>query len=296
MGAVDRLIRRLGYVRLGDYGLALSPDDRVVALRDGSVVGRRTHDADVDDFVMPVLAPAPLVTAKPAKPTTTTTARPAPAPAPVPAAKPVLAAKPAPAPKPAPATKPEVVEEDDWEWTIAIARARAAAEEIADAVPPELAPRRARAERQVVVEAPRAVVAAPRVVAMPAPLPPIDGTPPPTLAPRLPAAPIPLFATVPSTDRMPAVSWEDSKPISIAPKPAPAPHAPARIGRANSPATIIPVPKLPRASTHAPVLPRAARGTARIGDDTKRYAAAPPPKDDTRPDVQLPPRRQVRRW
>src|SRR5262245_66292009 len=99
MGAMTWWIRRRGFVRLDDYGLRLTFEDRVESVRDGKVVGWR--DGDVVELV-----PAP----KPAV---------------------VLAQKPTPAPPVAP---DPVVEEDDWEWEIAMARARAAAEEIEQSV------------------------------------------------------------------------------------------------------------------------------------------------------------------
>jgi hypothetical protein len=135
MGAFKSLLGRWGYAKLDDYGLVLSPEDRVIATRstildDGAgtpVVGWRDGD----------LAAAELGRWGEAK---TQLQAPAPkAPAPPPA--PVIRATPPPAPKPMRATPPppppKVETEDEWEWEIAMARARAAAEEVSVATPPE---------------------------------------------------------------------------------------------------------------------------------------------------------------
>src|SRR5690242_7906296 len=100
MGAVQNLLERLGFVRLRDYGLHLTPDRRIVSNRavldDG--YGTRIVGYTDDDLAAMELVPwgSP------------------------PAPKPVVKALPAPPPAPP--------EEEDWEWQIA--RARATAEDV----------------------------------------------------------------------------------------------------------------------------------------------------------------------
>jgi len=137
MGAFKSLLGRWGYAKLDDYGLVLSPEDRVVATRstildDGAgtpIVGWRDGD----------LAAAELGRWGEAK---AQPQAPAPTPPPPPmVAPPVVRAAPPPAPRPKRATPPpppppKTETEDEWEWEIAMARARAAAEEVSAATPP----------------------------------------------------------------------------------------------------------------------------------------------------------------
>lgn len=110
MGAIHNLLRRLGFVKLDHYGLRLTPDDRVYSSRPvlddgfgGRVVGWRD-----DDFAAMQLAPygAPKAAIAP--------------PLPVPPTRVVIP------PRPVTVAPEPVVEDDDWEWKIALARARAA--------------------------------------------------------------------------------------------------------------------------------------------------------------------------
>jgi len=137
MGAFKSLLRRWGYTKLDDYGLVLSPEDRVVAVRstildDGAgtpIVGWRAGDLATAELgrwgeakAQPQ-APAPKLPAPPPPPVVKA--------APPPAPKAVRATPP---PPPAPPAKVET--EEEWEWEIAMARARAAAEEVSVATPP----------------------------------------------------------------------------------------------------------------------------------------------------------------
>ncbi|CAN5892392.1 hypothetical protein BH11MYX2_BH11MYX2_24390 [soil metagenome] len=150
------MLGRLGVLRLREYGLVLTPEDRVLSIRPttlddglgGRIVGWRDNDlapAELQTYG------APRVPAKrPQFPSAAYLIVPQPAPvapaqgiptfAPGPVAAPIQPAAPAipvaaatriarPAVvTPPPVAAAPVVEEDDWEWTIAIARARAAAE------------------------------------------------------------------------------------------------------------------------------------------------------------------------
>ena len=142
---IHTLLERMGFVRLRDFGLLLTPDRRVVTTRpvldDGfgaTVVGWEGNDLAMMEL--------------PAKPPTAAAVSMAAAPAPAPMVTPTLPARlaaaappgfipvtPTPTPAPVPialaptlpapvvtATPPEVDDgEDEWEWEIAMARVRA---------------------------------------------------------------------------------------------------------------------------------------------------------------------------
>jgi hypothetical protein len=270
MAVFQHLLERWGFVKLGRYGLVLTPDDRVlstraVALDDGSggrIVGWRD-----DDLAMAELAPWPeggpaharaqVHVQFPARPAAIPPVRVAllPTPAIPPPSGPAPVAGPAASGAGMPvAVAPEAgVDEDDWEWTIALARARAEAEE---PPAPEVQP--------------------PPVQAAKAEAPPMNA--PPMNAP--PADPAPRGR---KTRQLPAA--QEFEPAAGT---APA----ARL----APATVIPVPTLPsifdagRAARFEPVvrtgaqsMPPAspswfAKGTAAIGADTEEIAAM---TDDT---------------
>jgi len=150
-------------------------------------------------------------------------------------------------------------DEDEWEWEIALARARVAAQE--DETPPARPSRRSRQ----------------------------NTVPPPIIVPTLaqPAAPKFVEAkTLPLPTVAASPDWDDKteqEPQLAIPRPGrfpkatPSPEAhlarrpPAqRYPRAASPATVIPIPKLPRVTGQhlAPVIkPRA----------TRQMVVAPPP-------------------
>lgn len=160
MAVFRKLLGRWGFVKLDRYGLVRTPDDRILSTRPaalddgggGRIVGWRD-----DDLAMAELTPwgAERSAHAPAQPHVQIPATKALAP-PTGLVTPVAVA-----PEPA-------VEEDDWEWTIALARARAAAEE------PQAPP----AQAQPVQSAP--------IVSTPTP--PADSAP----LPRKPATVIPV--------------------------------------------------------------------------------------------------------
>ncbi len=278
MGALDKFLRRFGFVRLDQYGLVHTADDRIVSTRptvldDGlgtKIVGWRDGDLaamELEPWLpagvaapkkpvapKPLPAPAP-VAARPlpgVAPVPAAAPAPAPviaaAPAPVPAPKPVVVAAPAPAAAPAPppqVAQEPIVEEDDWEWEIAVARARAEA-----------------------ADAERTAVAAPQ----------------PELLASL-AKPEPE-------------SWDEPapRPVTRAPKvtrqPLAAAPAPARVQPSGR--TIIPVPSLPVAADPRSVRPvvaprRMPRATGRVEDTIQTHAAPPANEDRTSTQVTLPP-------
>ena len=154
---IDRLMGRLGFVRLGRYGLLMSPEDRILSLRPaiddgmgGRIVGWRDTDlvsaelhpwqATIPSLVQTPAAPPayPMFPAYAAAPALAVRAPVAPPPLPPRAAamiSPVVAPRAAEPPKAPKAPEPPEPPEEDWEWTLAVARARAAAD--APAVPAE---------------------------------------------------------------------------------------------------------------------------------------------------------------
>src|SRR5688572_9416848 len=113
----DKLLERLGFVRLREFGLHMTENRRTVTTRKviddgfGAVIVGYANT----DLASLELAPPPLPHVKPV-----TVAPPPPAPVLFTITKP----EPAPAALPPPAPAP-IIEEDDWEWEIAAARARA---------------------------------------------------------------------------------------------------------------------------------------------------------------------------
>ncbi len=195
--AISGLLRRMGFVKLDDFGLILTPEGRVLSTRThvlddgfgGKIVGWRETDLAATELQRwePALPPtrrigrakvitkhpplpglAPITIASPTVPTVTPVATSAfTAPTSSPSVRPISAPAPSPVAVPAaqmsPKVDPEPVEEEDeWEWEIAMARARAAAEwaEEAATAAPALATRPvARSKRAT---SPIAIVAEPR--------------------------------------------------------------------------------------------------------------------------------------
>ena len=306
MGAIHRLLERMGFVKLDRYGLLLTPDGRILSSRpavlDDGLGGRIVGWLDGDLAAMELqkweparpapkqatasrvaVAFAPTVPqpVRPPMPPAAKVVAPAASVAPVraeprlpgvaPVAAPVVAPVPAPvvaATVPAPVAAAEEPGEDDWEWTVAMAKARAAAEEAETAA------------------------AAPKFVA-----------PPPVAAPK------PAFVPAKTAPMAKVAAPKQTAPMAAVPEPPvlPEPEAEedweALIAKASAaPKTIIPVPTLPRASSAAIVRPaitpvarpamaplrRVPRATNRI-EDTVRTTAAPANDDKTSPGIALPP-------
>ena len=268
MGALDKFLRRFGFVRLDLYGLVHTPDDRIVSTRPtvlddglgGKIVGWRDGDLaamELEPWVAmggaapkkPQQLPKPLPL--PPKPVA---AKPLPGLAPVVAAPPPVVAAPPPviAPPPVVAAPPVVqvapepkVEEDEWEWEIAVARARAeAADAEAAAAPTKIEP----------------------------------------------------AATFPAPPQLQHEDWDERpKPVTRAPvAAAPRPAQPIRAQPSGK--TIIPVPSLPVAADPRSVRPvvtpsprRMPRATGRVEDTIRTHAAPPANEDRTSTQVTLPP-------
>lgn len=283
MSPIDSLMTRLGYVKLGRYGLALTPQGRIIStqpsiLDDGSggrIVGWQRGDlAEMELATLPVgkapAAPPPIpvapvrtfahtvpVAVVPA-PRAVTPVVVAPTPAPVQVAKLALAGIAqfsAPMMPPSPQQSDDVAgeaDDDDWDWQMAVARARAAADEVEAAV--------------IAKPAPRAIAVTPP----PAPLTAPTGT-------RVSPPPMPVRAP-----KMVAPVIRDSSMV-----PSRAPAKPA------APANVVPLRQASTApsSKPAPLPPRrAARGTGQVSDDpaTAKVAIAPAPARSASPSRPMP--------
>jgi hypothetical protein len=252
----EDLLRRLGFVKLGRYGLTLTADDRVVSRRpavldDGA--GQRVVGWRDDDLAMAELAPwhPALDGAHPAARRAQFSATKPPRlpggaaprggagragaqPGSRPASAPAQVVAPVPATAMPVAVAPEaVVDEDDWEWSIALARARVAADEATAPLVP-LQP-------------------------MPAPL-----APPALFAQSTPASPLGPRAKSPSAPT----------PVTVIPVPRlPSIRDAERAGRFE------PVVRTTIGPAPAPPPGRLAKGTAPIGSDTEETPAVM--SDDT---------------
>lgn len=325
MPAIDRLMKRLGYVKLSSYGLVLTPEGRVLSMRPatlddglgGRIVGWEEGDLAAMELEKweparpaPRSAVATRVAVTPRPPAIPTLTRP-PIPtmvvretalpasvAQVPTIRPapVVAAKVAPEP---------VVEEDDWEWTIAIARARAAADEaeLAAAAPPPAPPKFIAAKTLPIAKVAEHKPDPIKADAWPKtePLGELDYndyTSPMNEVVRVarlantPRVVLPAKATPPKAMHVVV-------PVVTAPVPAQAREYP----RAKSPVTVIPIPKLPTLANPNPrglapvvsvpsivpsIVPprRIAKGT---GPYLPKTASAETTSDDTVPGMVLPP-------
>jgi hypothetical protein len=263
---INKVLERLGFVRLRDFGLLLTPDRRVLTTRsilDDGFGGRVVGWADGDLATMeltPWGVDAPREPVTPPKPIPMM-AKPVPAPskpAPVPVAapsKPIAVAPvavPAPpkpiavatAEPPAPAAEPE----DEWEWEIAVARARA--EE---------------------VDPPRPVAAAPKPAA-----------PPPKKIPHTTAQ---WLTKEPLTNN----HWKDD--TAIRPMARLARISEQQLAAGAQPRTIIPVPTLPAAvdprlvRPHDDVTRELAPAPRRFPRSTNQRIAATANDDYTSPTV-----------
>jgi hypothetical protein len=287
MGAIHRLLERLGLVKLDRYGLLLTPDGRIMASRpailDDGLGGRIVGWLDEDLAAMelekweraqPARKPASVArVAPPVAPMTAPARPPVPqAPMVAPAGKlPGIATAPvaapvAPAMVPAPRPPPEPPEDEDWEWTIAMARARAAADDTEQAV------------------------AAPKFVA------PVMTPVPKFVAPVMTPAPLPKVLLA-KTEQSPFEAKTVPAAIPVAELMAQAEEPDewdSLLANARTPKTIIPVPQMPRIDPSR-VRPAAAKSTEplrRVPRSTHRtlpgHAVSPANDDRTKPSITLP--------
>jgi hypothetical protein len=326
--AISTLLQRMGFVKLEDFGLVLTPDGRILSVRPtvlddglgGKIVGWQEGDLAAMELgqwepAMPArkastTSPPRLPRAKPPTAPPVAMARALPgmtAPrmaAPVAVAQAVGAIAPrmaAPTPLPL-ETHPiarvddraEVGEDDEWEWEIAVARARAAAEWAEEAISLAAPAPKKRAT------SPIAIVAEPKRI---------------------------TTESFPKTEPL-LEAWENTsshEPVRVLPRtksltPAKpiviviAPRAPLQR------ATVIPVPAMPQVADPRSITPVRSRPTAEsvmsaprrfpratpattpdaygahVGEDTQvNHSAAPANDDQTRPGLLLPSASNTRR-
>lgn len=225
MPLIHRLLQRWGFVKLGRYGLVRTPDGRILTTRpkildDGSG-GRIVGWEDGDPATTELAAWRPV----------------SPGPAPV------VSVASAGRPGASAAVMTAVVagdvelDEDDWEWTIALAKARAATE-----------------AAETIALIPGAFVTPPAAAPMPA-------APPPPSEPAVPAATLPVAPAAACSVAPPVKPAAPAQPLPSPAKAAP----PAR----SVPSTVIPVPALPVIDTslHA----------GRMAPVVRSHASKPPP-------------------
>lgn len=290
MGAMERLLRKLGYVKLDKYGLYLTPDGRVV-----STDGKPVEATDPGGYEVGAAARV----AKPTGPITfpgrTAVAAPTES-APVPVSQPIL--QPVQSPPdfvpslarveaaavvtqpPAPA-EPVTDDEDEWEWQMAMARARAAADEVEAAATAAPAPVAARPRTPTPTPAPAPV----RTLAPATPPPPREWV-------RPDATPIRAQAETPSAPIARPAAAAPSAPIArtpsapIARPAAAAPSAPiartpsAPIARPAPAAPSAPIARSPSGAVRTPIT--SDRGATASGTTQVRPAPTRPNDEVTR--------------
>ena len=231
MAVIDQILARAGYVKLSDYGLALTPEGRIVSLNppvpsdgfDQRIVGWRPFDPPMGAAPIAPIAPRPVAVA---------------------------------------ARADDADDDEEWEWQLALARAKAAADEAERAVPvrplvrttPPLPPSRVTVARSIAP--PPARVAAPIRPIAPAPAPA-----PRTLVPPFVRAPV---ATPSSAPRPPSMIPPPApRAASLHPRPPSARSveaAPRRLARGTGPVRRTAVPAMRPGATLRPAL--------EIGDET----------------------------
>lgn len=312
MPAIQTLMKRLGFVKLSQYGLVLTPEGRIMSLRPailddglgGKIVGWPDND----------LAAMELQQWEPARPAareavaTRVAVPPPPLPLPRPAPAPVAPAPVVVAPAVA---QPEQTDEDEWEWEIALARARVAAEEAEAAA----ASVRTRARLDTIPPPP---TSQPRLAVVR--IPPRARTEPITTLDfedqTTPSSELVQVARIAERPAVPAERPAQAAPIGVR-KPAPTPALPVatippkaepaarvQVRPGTAPPTVIPIPKLPSvkdrqaqiqpvisAAPTRPTRTRFAKGTGPVPGPalrtTTHVGVAPPPPvrpaEDTSP-------------
>jgi len=243
MSAIQGLLQRWGFVQLRRYGLQLTSDGRILSTRNAVLddgTGARIVGWQDSDVSIWKLSAAPAMGSAVATPARAASSEVQPAPVAPPAPTPP-ARTPSARVIPAGVAGEPVVDEDDWEWTIALARARVAVEETEAARPPVVASR----------PEPRLESSCPG----PARQEPAAAPPPerPTLRSSA-TADLAASGDWRKSDEMDAIdtalgatAYEDyrvsTRPVIDTPRGIPLPRAVA--AAAGSPSTVIPVPALP---------------------------------------------------
>jgi hypothetical protein len=279
MPAIQHLLRRWGFVKLRSYGLELTADGRVLSTRPavlddgtgGRIVGWLDGDVSIwklsrwsgpsrvgSEVASGVIMTAPAAAARSAIPASSEATVRAGA-APSRSSARVI---------PAEVAGEPMVDEDDWEWTIALARARVAVEEAETARPPAVAPR---------------------------PEPPVPPSDRPTLRSSATAD---LAASGDWRETDTAVTAEASayEDYRVSSYPLPRIVVETALPRTTTPSTVIPVPALPtvdatrrarlepvvRTASSSAQVNRFAKGTLPL-DPPTRAAAAPRTRPATMP-------------
>ncbi len=292
--AISRLLARLGFVRIGRFGLVLTPDDRILSTRPAVLddgLGGKIVGWDEGDLAAMELEHWQPMGVKHAMPAPITIALPA-MPPPIPRAAKVTASVPisftAPVPvQVAPATEP--AEDDEWEWEIAVAKARATA----DPIPADNWPKTQELREEVKPWAPQPV---PRHLILPHQRVSHVAAKPPV---RMPSATerqrLPLRAASPAP--MTVLSKPELEPTKVrpvvtlrAPLATPVPKkfdmAKTEPSATISPPAIEPV----RATVQAPI-PKTPRPASKHEETIRTLAAPPAAANDDRTDtaIALPP-------
>lgn len=288
MPAIQHLLQRLGFVKLSRYGLALSPDGRILSNRpavldDGAgnaVVGWLDGDFAVSELATWSPGCAPNGRFPPPKPSPRLVA-------PVEPRMIPAASQPSAAVMPAPVAAPPGVEDDDWEWTIALAKARASGETTAPVPRTRAQTSKTRPMPAVAVKDPATSGEWPAT----APLGAIDyDSKPIVVAAR--ATPVPERLARPRT----------APPVAPPAKASPPPVTRRAQARTEpvlpqiTPSTIIPVPRLPSVQGTQRLEPvvgsprRFPKGTAQVGHSTATFTAM---SEDTIPNLAIGDRTQV---
>jgi hypothetical protein len=310
--AISRLLARLGFVRIGTYGLMLTPDDRILSTRPavlddglgGKIVGWNDGDLAAMELehwsplggAKP--APAKLVALPPPPPkkasvafATTVVATPAQFVAP-PIPQPVISPVAAPIPvAPVQVAPSAPTEDDEWEWEIAVAKARAAADPIPADNWPKTQELREEVKRWEPEPAPRHLVLPHQRTAQVAAKPPArmpKATSQPVPRPELkPYVPIKPRGDLENTKVRPVVTLRTPSSPRIEPPKTEKIADKATRQVAVAPTRPVPV-EAPKATVQAP-LPKQPRASSKH-EETIRTLSVPPANDDkTDTAIALPP-------
>jgi hypothetical protein len=299
--AISRLLERLGFVRIANYGLVRTPDDRILSTRPavlddglgGKIVG--WNDGDLAAMELEHWRPMGLIAGGPAKPVKVVALPPPPPKLSKPAAfattvaaapaqfvappMPVTVAAPLPAPVQVAPAAP--TEDDEWEWEIAVAKARAAADPIPADNWPKTQELREEVKRWEPEPAPRHLVLPLQRTTQVAAKPPTrmpKATPQAVVRPELkPYVPIKPRSDAESTKVRPVVTIRT--PLETEKKPT------RQVAVVSSKPAPVVEPK-PTVQAPMPTLPRGASKH----EETIRTLAVPPANDDkTDTAIALPP-------
>ena len=284
--AISRFLARLGFVRIGKYGLVLTPDDRIMSTRpavlDDGLGGKIVGWDDGDLAAMELERWQPIgMAGKPAP------ARMVALPPPPPKPAKVMAAVAPPPPAPVQVAPAAPTEDDEWEWEIAVAKARAAADPIPADNWPKTQELREDVKRWEAEPPPRHLVLPhQRVAHVPAK--------PPTRMPKATPEPEPTRVRPVVTLRAPSPAPAPAKFEMAKTEPSLPPRATSQTLTQRAPVVVAPrmskpiAIEPPKPTVQAPVV--ATTRASSKHEETIRTLAVPPANDDrTDTAVALPP-------